>query len=110
MSNTTMVTLFDDPPSIILNDDTPRVRQSNPVTSHVAADLANLPASQSAVFWALNYFGPLAGFELEQQLTKFSGSRVRSALTELEERGLVARTDDTRLTPWGRPAMVWRVA
>jgi hypothetical protein len=110
MSITKSVSLFDYLPQIVMADDSPRARRSDPITSHTAADRANLTGSQSAVHGALSRHGGLAPFELEQILPLWSPSRIRTALTELAKQGLVERTDSTRVTPYGRDAHVWQVA
>ena len=92
----------------IFPDDTARVRVSDPVTSHEAADSNNVPMSHSLVLVDLIQWGPLAQFEAERMLSgRLSPSRVRSAFSELEALGKVKRTDQFRLTPSGRRAQVW---
>ena len=92
----------------IFPDDTVRVRVSDPVTSHEAADSNNVPMSHSLVLVDLIQWGPLAQFEAERMLSgRLSPSRVRSAFSELEALGKVKRTDQFRLTPSGRRAQVW---
>lgn len=91
--------------------DTPRVRASDPVTSHEAADTNDVPRSHRFVLTALTWRGAQAQFEVEESLRNIlSPSRVRSALSELEALGMVKRTDEFRLTPSGRRAQVWSVA
>lgn len=97
-------------PSIILSDDSPRVRKSDPLTSHVAADSSNRADSKKAVLTALRIHKHLAAYELEAILPDWSPSRIRTALTELAEDGLVVRSDRTRNTRYGRPAHVWEPA
>lgn len=97
-------------PSIILNDDSPRVRRSDPTTSHLAADSSNRADSKKAVLTALRVHKHLAAFELEHVLPDWSPSRIRTALTELAEDGLVVRSDRTRVTRYGKPAHVWEPA
>lgn len=97
-------------PSIILTDDSPRVRKSDALTSHLAADSSNRADSKQAVLTALRVHKHLAAFELEAVLPDWSPSRIRTALTELAEEGLVVRTDRTRSTRFGRAAHVWEVA
>lgn len=94
-------------PSIILTGDSPRVRKSDPVTSHQAADASNRADSKKAVLTALRVHKHLAAFELEAVLPDWSPSRIRTALTELAEEGLVVRSDRTRLTRYNKPAHVW---
>ena len=95
----------------IFPDDTARVRESSPATSHEAADTNNVPGSHRDVLWVLRCYGPKAQFEAERKLQGFwSPSRVRSAFSELEALGKVKRTDQFRLTPSGRRAQVWSLA
>lgn len=105
----TTPTLFDVP---MIGDDWARVRKTDPVTSHEAADSNNVPASHGAVLWALNmaHGRGLAQYQAENILRdELSPSRVRSAFSELEALGKVKRTEEFRLTPSGRRAQVWAV-
>lgn len=94
----------------IFPDDTARVRKSDPVTSHEAADTNNVSKSHGEVLHFLSSYGPMAQFEVERWVTTWSPSRVRSAFSELEALGKVKRTDQFRLTPSGRRAQVWSLA
>lgn len=91
-------------------DDTARVRESDPATSHEAADSNNVPRSHRLVLAAFS-LRPVSGwaqFEVEQMcVAELSPSRIRSAFSELEALGKVKRTDQFRLTPSGRRAQVW---
>lgn len=96
---------------VVLWDDSPRVRESDPVTSHEAADSNNVSKSHAAVLSVLEYEGEHAQFEMERRCAGvLSPSRVRSAFSELEALGKVRRTDQFRLTPSGRRAQVWSLA
>lgn len=97
-------------PQIVMAGDSPRTRRRDPLTSHRAADLANLPDSQRDVLKKLRVYKMLAAFELESLLPHRSPSRIRTALNELEERGYVQRVDRFRVTPYGRQAHVWGLA
>lgn len=94
----------------IFPDDTARVRESDPVTSHEAADGNNVPRSHMIVMRLLEMYGPSAQFEIERWADWVSPSRIRSAFSELEALGKVKRTDQFRLTPSGRRAQVWSLA
>ena len=105
----------------ILPDDTARVRQSDPITSHEAADSNDVKASQRYVLETLQVFGPLADHELvefyeaEKHLIAdlfgtFSPSRLRTARKELVEAGLVEFTGKHTMTDHGCRAQVWAVA
>lgn len=96
-------------PSLFLTNDSPRARRSDPVTSHVAADASSRADSKRAVLSALRVHKHLAAYELEALLPDWSPSRIRTALTELAEEGLVERSDRTRLTRYNKPAHVWEV-
>lgn len=95
----------------IFPDDTARVRKSDPVTSHEAADSNNVSKSHGALLTYMRVSGPIAQGQAEDALYgQFSPSRVRSAFSELEALGKVKRTDQFRLTPSGRRAQVWSLA
>lgn len=97
-------------PQIVMTGDSPRVRKTHPLTSHKAADLANLPDSQRDVLKKLRVYKMLAAFELETMLPQWSPSRIRTALSEPAERGYVQRLDRFRVTPYGWQAHVWGLA
>lgn len=110
---------LDVPP--ILPDDSPRVRASDPVTSHRAADATrkSRSGSRDAVLKALHQDGPLADHELvlavqtdaTWNLTRmYSPSRIRTARAELVELGLVTQAGFTRKTVSGLDAIVWEVS
>lgn len=91
-------------------DDGARTRQSDPTTSHEAADSTDPAASHLAVIAALREHGPVAQFQAEAILNgQFSPSRIRSAFSELEEQGIVVRLSDEHSirTPRGRRAQLW---
>ena len=93
---------------MIWPDDSPRTRRSDPETSSLAADSTDPAASRRFVMFALIEHGPLAQFELEGIAEGlWSLSRVRTAVSELVERGLVEFTGIYRRTPSGRRAQVW---
>lgn len=94
--------------SMVMDGVLPRSRKSDPVTSVDAGRAADLSGSQAAVLDLLR--GPYAWTqeELARFLDRWSPSRIRSAVSELERRGLVEWTGDTRETPYGRQARVYR--
>lgn len=110
MSANKSVTLFDDLPQIVMAGDSARARKSDPLESHAAADSSNLADSQHAVLTALAVHKHLAGFELEALLPDWSGSRVRTAVSELVKAGRVRQSDKMRKTRFGRDAIVWELA
>lgn len=93
----------------VLDGPTPRSRATDPVTSVDAGRSADLCRSQAVVLAAMRARGVgVTQQELEEYLPGLSPSRVRSAVSELAERGLVEATDETRPTKYGRAARVWR--
>jgi len=110
MTLTESVPMFDMQtlPPILYMSDTPRVRQSDPLTSHAAADSNDVPRSHKLVLDLFASHRWLAQFEAEALLHgQLSPSRVRTAFTELEEAGQLCRTDLTMPTPYGRTAQLW---
>lgn len=94
----------------IFPDDAARVRESDPPTSHRAADSNDTAASRTWVMFNLIEHGPQAQFELERLAAGlWSPSRVRTAVHELVERGLVESMGIYRLTPSGRQALIWQI-
>jgi hypothetical protein len=95
----------------------PRVRRTDPLTSHKAAEGTDLSASQHFVYTLLEYHGPLAHFQLEERAndwyaaypdaTRWAPSRIRSACSELVAAGCVFPTGKEVPTPYGGVAMVW---
>ena len=98
-------------PPMLWDDDKPRTRKSDPLTSHAAADSTTPYQSQQAVVAFLATYGMRAAFELESMFAgRFSPSRIRTALTELESVGRIAVVEGVlRVTPGGRNARVWTV-
>lgn len=95
--------------SMVLDGASPRSRSSDPVTSVDAGRAAKLHESQRAVHERLLCldFGATQG-ELEGMLPEWSPSRIRSAVSELEAKGLVEFTGEMRPTRYGRQARVYR--
>ena len=97
--------------SMVLDGASPRSRSTDPITSVDAGRVANLPASQFAVLQQLERLSDATQYELELLLgDRWSPSRVRSAVSELEQAGLVVAAGWTRPTRYGRQARVYRVA
>lgn len=105
-----------------INGDGPRVRVTDPLTSHLAADSndSTVAASQTFVFDLLWWAGPLADHELVAVAEKdfaahphaqsWTPQRLRSARAELVGRGLVHVVEgESRRTGTGRNAHVWAV-
>lgn len=98
--------------SMVLDGLSPRSRSTDPVTSVDAGRAVKLHASQDAVLHVMRH-GPeweidWTQGELESAITNWSPSRIRSAVSELEELGLVEATGETRPTRYGRKARVYR--
>ena len=91
-------------------DDSPRVRRTDPVTSHEASDLTDISRS---IGWALSTLArePFADHELVQIALNlglhFTGSRIRTARASLVQMGLVEESGIYRLTENNRRAVVW---
>lgn len=101
---------------LIFPDDSPRVRASDPVSSHEAADASAgaVWASQQATLKILEMWGkPVTALQLEDiaeaRELPFSRSRMRSTPSELEELGLVERIGFTS-PPRGRRRQLWALA
>lgn len=93
----------------VLDGSNPRARTNDPLTSVDAGRAADLCRSQAVVLAAMRARGVgVTQEELVRYLPGLSPSRVRSAVSELAEQGLVEATDETRLTKYGRAARVWR--
>lgn len=98
--------------SMVLDGGMPRSRSTDPVTSVDAGRSVNLKGSQAAVYACMRDWDPGYGWtqqELEDEFPKWSPSRIRSAVSELEALGAVAATGFTRRTRYGREARVYRV-
>lgn len=99
-------------------DAPPRARNTDPETSHEAADSTSskVAASQGEVILILSHYGPLADHEIVAKHERlfvpptYSPQRLRSARSELVEAGRVEFADEYRLTPSGRRARVWRLS
>ena len=92
-------------PPQILPDDSPRVRLSDPLTSHLASDSISSDGrkdSQQHVWLDLLEHGRSSAWEVECRSGRWSGSRVRTALSELVEQGRVVSFSGTGVTPRGR--------
>ena len=95
----------------IFGDDSPRVRRTDPVTSHESADLTNVSKS---IGWVLQTLArkSLADHELvglaEMHGLHFTGQRLRTARAALVGMGLVEASGIYRLTENNRRAIVWR--
>lgn len=92
----------------ILPDDTPRVRKADPITSHLAADSISKDGrrdSQQHVLLDLKLYGRSAAWQiaLRAELTgkRWSESRLRTALKELEGQGRVVRFSKSGVNPGG---------
>lgn len=109
--------LEDEYPPQILPDDSPRVRRSDPVESHRAADSISMSGrldSQAHVLFDLRLYGRSAAWQIEEraELTarQWSPSRLRTALKELVESGRVVKSAVAGETPRGRACAMYEVA
>jgi hypothetical protein len=99
----------------ILPDDSPRVRRSDPITSHEAADSNNLAESSAVVLALMRLNAPMgmADWEIfhDHQLEggKYTEQRLRTARHELVESGQIEDSGDTTVTMRGRKCTVWRL-
>lgn len=97
--------------TMVLDGLSPRSRKSDPVTSVDAGRAAKLYDSQAYVldFMRKGEYGTdFTQGELETFFLDWSPSRIRSAVSELVELGLVEWTGETRPTKYGRQARVYR--
>lgn len=98
--------------SMVMDGVMPRSRKSDPVTSVDAGRAAKLCDSQAAVLDLMRGFEEFGWTqcELEDQLRgDWSPSRIRSAVSELQAKGLVEVIEGAaRRTPYGRKARVYR--
>ena len=94
--------------SMVLDGASPRSRKSDPVTSVDAGRAADLSGSQAAVLDLMRGPYTWTQADLERWVDQWSPSRVRSAVSELVELGLVEWTGETRLSRYGRQARVYR--
>lgn len=100
----------------------PRARLTDPNTSHLAAEAADLEGSQAVVHAVLEYAGPdgLTDEEISEGARqerfvaivgrRYSDSRLRTARAELVERGVVVDAGHVRHTAFGYEARVWMLA
>jgi len=87
----------------------PRARNSDPVTSHQAAEsmMGEAQGQRANILAALTMFGPMTADELDEKLDLRDTSAGRR-LPELAEMGLVERLKDMRRTRSNRQAHIWR--
>jgi hypothetical protein len=87
----------------------PRARNTDPVTSHQAADQSdNIAEDHWKVIRNWLSDNPKGGTSHEiGNGTKLGYHAVGRRMKEMEKRGWAARTGETRLTPHNRQAQVW---
>lgn len=93
-------------------DITPRARQSDPTTSHIAAaSMAGIAVSHAdRILAALELSGPQTIYELADR-TGLDHVGVARRMKDLERAQAAERVpNETRLSPNGRPCTVWRAA
>lgn len=93
----------------------PRARNTDPQTSHAAAEsVTNLTQTQATILRVLKR--PRTDTQLIEAYRKLkraplaSESGIRSRRAELVEKGLVADSGDRALTPFNRRSIVWGLA
>lgn len=93
-----------------------RARNTDPVTSHEAADsVKDVTATQSYILRVLEK-RPRTDGELIEAYRNYknapmaSESGIRSRRAELVERGLVSDTEERKVLPSGRRSIVWGVS
>lgn len=98
---------------LFVNNDVPRVRKSDPITSHMAADSnRNRMRVEDRVFWILAE-APLTDHELTAVYEKkygFEGihpDSPRKRRSDLLDKGIVYATDELRTIPPHGPSRVW---
>jgi len=95
----------------VFGDDSPRVRRTDPLTSHEASDTNDVSKS---IGWVLQTLArkSLADHELvglaEMHGLHFTGQRLRTARAALIGMGLVEPSGIYRLTENNRRAIVWQ--
>lgn len=91
----------------------PMVHKSDPIESHLAADSISAEGvrdSQTHVLLDLRGHGRSAAWEIERRADgRWSPSRIRTALAELEESGLVVRHKMAGVTRSGRVCAMFEV-
>lgn len=96
---------------IALLDDGPRARQSDPWTSHAAAQRATEFAGTHTdiILRALARHGPATIDELAKR-TPLTAVQIARRLADCEKNGLAEPTGLCRMSASGRPERVWRAS
>ncbi|MEE2814715.1 MAG: hypothetical protein VYC96_03500 [Actinomycetota bacterium] len=110
-------------PAILPTGDNPRVRESDPDTSHAAADSITPEGREASELEVLTILraatSPITAEQIESRHTSRAGwgetphhytaSRLRTALKQLADDGLVERTLVEGRTKSGRRAATWQI-
>jgi hypothetical protein len=110
-------------PAILPAGDTARARKTDPVTSHEAADSISVVGREASEVEVLTILRaadkPITSEQLEHRhitrawqipgISLYSGARLRTALKQLADDGMVIRDGEGR-TKSGRRAATWRAA
>lgn len=90
----------------------PRARHDNPPTSSAAArSIAERHGPLEAkIKAAFRHAGPMPDFELVQIVADEYPPTVVTARSRLTRAGAIVPTDNTRISPRGRAAIVWDLA
>lgn len=84
-------------------------RNTDPVTSHAAADRLAFRESQwNQILEALSKHGELGAEQIATHI-QLQPYQIRKRLPELQDKGLVTPTERTRLTLTRREERVWRL-
>ena len=90
-----------------------RARVSDPSTSHEAANSIQVKPSQRDVIAAFNTIGSATQKDLENYPALnvlYSPSRIRTAVRELADAGLVVDTGRKKKLESGRSAIIWKIS
>ena len=99
---------------MIWPDEAPRARRTDPIESHLAADMSDTAGSRRAVLLIPHaYRRAMTDHDIEVEHTRagghYTGQRLRTARHELVESGAVVR-DGEKLGPSGYRTRSWRIA
>lgn len=104
---------------MLWGEDNPRARQSDPITSHEAAELSETAWSRRFVLDLFHEYGAMADWQLCRKagkkthgtmLRRYSDERLRTARHELAERLIIRDTGRYIKSPRGRRSKVWALA
>ncbi len=87
-------------------------RNSDPITSHIAAaNVANFADSHKRlILAALEQFGPMTAHEISAHIPGLLPHQILKRFPEMSRQGLITTTGETRRAMGKMPARVWRIA